>query len=320
MLFRQLEYFVAVARERHFARAAEACYVSQPALSASIAKLERELGVTLINRGHNFEGLTAEGERLVVWARRILAERDGLRAEVAAVQSGISGTLRLGVEPTASTTVALPVAAFCAAHPLAKVQVESRLSATELHRRLNDFELDAAIAYFGTDDCTGLKIVPLYEERYVVMAADDRLLPPDMVMKWADAAQLPLALLTPEMRIRQVIDQAFADSGVELNPHVQTDSVASLYALVGAGECATIVPHTWLEALPVHATTRIARLIEPDTRAQMAVAINASTPGSRIARAFVTAAKGLALNEFFNRPLTRQLTHVDNSHLSASQR
>src|SRR6201988_3846421 len=291
MLFRQLEYFVAVARERHFARAAEACYVSQPALSASTAKLERELGVTLINRGHNFEGLTPEGERLVVWARRILAERDGLRAEVAAVQSGISGTLRLGVEPTASTTVALPMAAFCAAHPLAKVQVESRLSATELHRRLNDFELDAAIAYFGTDDCTGLKVVPLYEERYVVMASDDRLLPPDTVMKWADAAQLPLALLTPEMRIRQGIDQAFADSGGELNPQVQTDSVASLYALVGAGDWATIVPHTWLEALPVHATTRIARLIEPDARAQVSVAFNASKPGSRIARAFVTAAK-----------------------------
>ena len=56
MLFRQLEYFVAVAREQHFARAAEACYVSQPALSASIAKLERELNVTLINRGHNYRG------------------------------------------------------------------------------------------------------------------------------------------------------------------------------------------------------------------------------------------------------------------------
>jgi DNA-binding transcriptional LysR family regulator len=317
MLFRQLEYFVAVARERHFARAAEACYVSQPALSASIAKLERELGVTLINRGHNFEGLTAEGERLVVWARRILAERDGLTAEVVAVQSGISGTLRLGAEPTASTTVALPVAAFCAAHPLAKVQVESRLSATELHRRLRDFELDAAIAHFAPTDRIGLDVVPLYEERYVVMASDDRLLPPNMIMTWADAAQLPLALLTPGMRIREVIDQAFAESGVDPNPQVQTDSVASLYALVGAGECATIVPHTWLEAMPVHSTTRVARLIEPDARAQVAVAINASTPGSRIARAFATAAKGLALDEFFDRPLTRPLTHADNSQLSA---
>src|SRR6476659_2548015 len=60
VLYRQLEYFVAVARERHVARAAEACYVWQPALSASIAKLERELNVTLINRGTNYEGLTVE--------------------------------------------------------------------------------------------------------------------------------------------------------------------------------------------------------------------------------------------------------------------
>jgi DNA-binding transcriptional LysR family regulator len=80
VLFRQLEYFVAVARERHFARAAEACYVWQPALSASIAKLERELNVTLINRGHNYEGLTVEGERLVVWAKRILAEQEAFKA------------------------------------------------------------------------------------------------------------------------------------------------------------------------------------------------------------------------------------------------
>ena len=106
MLLRQLEYFVAVARERHFARAAESCYVSQPALSTSIAKLERELNVTLINRGQNFEGLTPEGERLVVWAKRVLAEHDALKAEAAAMRSGISATLRLGTGPTVSTTAA----------------------------------------------------------------------------------------------------------------------------------------------------------------------------------------------------------------------
>ena len=79
---------MAVARERHFARAAESCYVSQPALSTSIAKLERELSVTLINRGQNFEGLTPEGERLVVWAKRVLAEHDALKAEAAASGPG----------------------------------------------------------------------------------------------------------------------------------------------------------------------------------------------------------------------------------------
>ena len=175
MLLRQLEYFVAVARERHFARAAEACYVSQPALSTAIAKLERELNVTLIYRGQNFEGLTLEGERLVVWAKRMLAEHDGLKAEAAAMRAGISGTLRLGTGPTVSTTTALPVAAFCALHPLAKVTICSRLSSTELLRQLRNFELDAAIAHFGPDDQSGLEVVPLYRERYVLLVSGDQL-------------------------------------------------------------------------------------------------------------------------------------------------
>jgi DNA-binding transcriptional LysR family regulator len=302
VLFRQLEYFVAVARERHFARAADACYVSQPALSASIAKLERELDVTLINRGHNFEGLTPEGERLVLWAKRILAEQAAFKAEVAAVQSGITGTLRLGTEPTASTTQALPVAAFCAAHPLAKVRVDSRLSTTELARRLLDFELDAAIAHFEPEDQAGLRVVPLYEERYVLLASAEQLLPHGRSMSWADAAQLPLALLTPDMRIRRVIDDAFAESGAVVTPQVETDSVASLYAQVGGGAWASIVPHTWLRAMPVVGRARAIRL-EPDVRAQVSVATHAATPGSVVARAFVTAAQGLCLDDFFNQTL-----------------
>jgi DNA-binding transcriptional LysR family regulator len=303
VLFRQLEYFVAVARERHFARAAEACYVSQPALSASIAKLERELNVTLINRGHNFEGLTPEGERLVVWAKRILAEQDAFKAEVAAVQSGITGTLRLGTEPTASTTLALPVAAFCAAHPLAKVQVESRSSTTELRRKLREFELDAAIAHFGPDDRESLQVVPLYEERYLLLASGDQLVPQAHTMTWTDAAQLPLAPLTPDMRIRQVIDKAFAETGVVVTPQMETDSVASLYALVGLGAWASIVPHTWLRAMPVIGRIRVARLVEPHVRARISVATHAATPGSVAARAFVVAATGLSLDEFFDQSL-----------------
>ena len=303
MLFRQLEYFVAVARERHFARAADACYVSQPALSASIAKLERELNVTLINRGHSYQGLTPEGERLVLWAKRILAEQEAFKAEVAAVQSGITGTLRLGAEPTASTTQCLPVAAFCAAHPLAKVHVASRLSTTELTRQLLDFELDAAIAHFAPEDRVGLQVAPLYEERYIVLASADRLLPPGPTMTWADAAQLPLALLTPDMRIRQVIDESFAEIGIVATPQVETDSVASLYAQVGSGAWASIVPHTWLRAMPVVGRTRAVRLVGPDTRTQISVATHTATPGSVVARAFIIAAQGLSLDEFFDQPV-----------------
>ena len=299
MLLRQLEYFVAVARERHFARAAESCYVSQPALSTSIAKLERELSVTLINRGQNFEGLTPEGERLVVWAKRVLAEHDALKAEAAAMRSGITATLRLGTGPTVSTTAGLPVAAFCALHPLARVKVCSRLSSTELLRQLRNFELDAAIAHFGPDDQSGLEVVPLYEEQYVLLVSGEQLVPSARTITWAEAAQLPLALLTPDMRFRQSIDKAFASSGAVAAPQVETDSVASLYAHVATGAWASVVPHTWLRAMPVTGAARAIRLVEPDTRAQISMAIHAATPGSVAARAFLNVAVGTSLNDIF---------------------
>jgi DNA-binding transcriptional LysR family regulator len=298
-----LEYFVAVARERHFARAAEMCYVSQPALSAAIAKLERELNVTLINRGHSFEGLTPEGERLVVWAKRILAEHDAFKAEVHAVRSGIAGTLRLGTVPTASTTASLVLAAFCSEHPLAKVQILSRLAATELYRRLREFDLDAAIVHTATDDAHDVNLVPLYEEHYVLLSSADMLPSAVSTMTWPEAAQLPLALLTADMRDRQIIDGAFAGHAITVTPQVETDSVASLLAQVATGNWACIIPHTWLWTSPLGAEIRAVEMVDPALKAEIALATNSAGPGSPIARALTACAQELALNEFFDAQL-----------------
>ncbi|MFE2042070.1 LysR family transcriptional regulator [Streptomyces sp. NPDC059477] len=302
MQFRQLEYFVAVARERHFARAAEACYVSQPALSAAIAKLERELDVTLIHRDHTYQGLTPEGERLVVWAQRILAEHDAFKAEVAAVQSGVAGTLRLGTVPSASTTVALPVAAFCTAHPLARVRIRSRLPTAELARQLREFELDAAIGHFPPQDREELHTVPLYQERYVLLAPEDQLEPGVESITWTQAARLPLALLTADLKIGHVLDVALAGTGITVSPQVETDSVASLYAHVGSGDWASIVPHTWLRAMPVTGRTRAVPLVGPEATAQVLLAIHPGEPGAPIARAFLEVATRLSLDAFFGTP------------------
>ena len=303
MLFRQLEYFVAVAQERHFARAAEKCYVSQPALSAAIAKLERELNVTLINRGHSFEGLTPEGERLVVWAKRILAEHDAFKAEVHAVRSGITGTLRLGTVPTASTTASLVLSAFCSAHPLVKVQINSRLAATELYRRLREFELDAAIVHSASEDAHDVDLVPLYEERFVLLSSADMLPSGVSTLAWPDAAQLPLALLTADMRDRQIIDEAFAGHGITVTPQVETDSVASLFAQVASGNWACIVPHTWLWTSPLDPQIRAVEMVDPVLKAEIALATNSAGPGSPVARALTASAHQLALDEFFNTQL-----------------
>jgi len=303
LLFRQLEYFVAVAQERHFARAAEKCYVSQPALSAAIAKLERELNVTLINRGHSFEGLTPEGERLVVWAKRILAEHDAFKAEVHAVRSGITGTLRLGTVPTASTTASLVLSAFCSAHPLVKVQIRSRLAATELYRQLREFELDAAIVHAALEDTRDVDLVPLYAEHYVLLAPTDMLPAGASTLSWPDAAQLPLALLTADMRDRQMIDEAFAGHAITVTPQVETDSVASLFAQVASGNWACIVPHTWLWTSPPGGEIRVVEMVDPVLTAEITLATNSAGPGSPVARALTASAQELALDEFFDAQL-----------------
>lgn len=298
MLFRQLEYFVAVAQERHFARAAEKCYVAQPSLSKAIAKLEHELNVTLINRGHSVAGLTPDGERLVVWAKRILAERDAFTAEVGAVRTGLTGTLRLGTVPTASTTASLMLSAFCSDHPLVKVQICSRLPSSELYRRLRGFDLDAAVVHTTPEDAHDVDLTPLYEERYVLLLPRDMLSAGTVAVRWPEAARLPLALLTPDMRERQIIDEMFAGHDLTVSPQVETDSVASLLAQVAAGGWASIVPHTWLWTTPVAAEIGAVELVHPVLRATIAVATNST--GSRVARALATCARRLTLTEFFN--------------------
>ena len=198
MLFRQLEYFTAIARERHFARAAEACNVSQPTLSDGLRKLEAELGVPLIRRRHAFEGLTPEGERLAVWARRILASQDALVEEAAVLKTGLSGELRIGTVPSASTTVAPILDRFSRSHPLVSTIVDTKLPTQEITRRLTDFDLDAGLCY-PFDAVPGLKQLHLYRETWVFLASEHMLKEAPEIMTWAQAASHPLAILDSTM-------------------------------------------------------------------------------------------------------------------------
>ena len=105
MLIRHLTYFIALAREQHFARAAEACNVTQPTLTAAIKKLEEDLGVRLVIRDHRFVRLTEEGEKLLLWGRQILVDYGSLKDDLAGLSRGLVGTLHLGVIPAAMSAV-----------------------------------------------------------------------------------------------------------------------------------------------------------------------------------------------------------------------
>ncbi len=101
MLLRQLSYLVALAKERHFARAAASVNITQPALSAAIRQLEEELGVMLVERDKRFNGFTPEGQEVLLWARRMLADEDSLRQGILNARRSLTGNLRLGVIPSA---------------------------------------------------------------------------------------------------------------------------------------------------------------------------------------------------------------------------
>ena len=296
MQLRQLEYFVAVADERHFARAAERCFVTQPALSAGIAKLESELGVVLINRVHTYEGLTPEGERLIGWARRILTEHDALKAEVSAMQQGVGGTLRLGVGPTTAVTAVDLIRELCSRHPLVRVQLTEHLSASAMHQRLRDFELDAGIAYLSPDDQAGLAVQPLYEERYVLVGSP-ALLPDDGdTCTWADAARLPLVLLNEHTRVRQLIDDAFTAHAIDVDPQVVAESVSSLMGNVRDGQWATIAPHTLLAQEPETTGLQMRALVDPEITIGVVLAMNAAARDASAVRALGVVAASLDLH------------------------
>ncbi|WP_086822540.1 LysR family transcriptional regulator [Streptomyces sp. NRRL B-24572] len=285
MLFRQLEYLVALSRERHFARAAQACHVSQPALSEAIRKLEDELDVPLVLRGRRYEGLTPEGERIVVWAQRLLADRDALKSEVGALRTGLSGRIRIGAVPTASGAVALLTAPFCLAHPLVTVEVAADLRSEDVLRQLRNFEIDAGVTYLHKGLADHFQAVPLYEERYVLLTGTADALPQRASATWEEASRLPLCLLTGTMQGRQVLDEVFAEAGVRPSPRVETDSVASLFAHVRTGRWASIVPHTWLHVFGVPHGMRAVPMAEPARSVPVGLVTVVREPESVTARA-----------------------------------
>ena len=96
----KLEFIIALAREQHFGRAAEMCNVSQPTFSSGIKQLEDQFGVLLVQRGSRFQGFTPEGERVLEWARRIVADSRAMRQEVDALKRGLVGHVRIAAIPT----------------------------------------------------------------------------------------------------------------------------------------------------------------------------------------------------------------------------
>ncbi|AJE46258.1 LysR family transcriptional regulator [Celeribacter indicus] len=237
----KLDMFIAVARERHFGRAAESLGITQPTLSAGIKQLEDQLGVQLIFRGSRFGGLTPEGARALDWARRITGDARQLREEMRSVRHGLSGQIRLAVIPTALSLAARLAARVNARHPKVRFTILSRPS-RDILAMLEGFEIDAGLSYLDNEPLGRVETEALTEERLVLVCAAGSPLAGRAEIGWAELDGARLALMTPDMQNRRIVNQAFMAAGVAPDAVIESNSIIALIANVGEGDWVTVLP------------------------------------------------------------------------------
>ncbi len=275
MIARKYLYLVALAKEKHFGRAAAACNVTPSTLSAAIRELEAELGVSLVERRQQFTALTPEGQCVLDHARRVIATASDLKQELAQQRGALTGVLRLGVIPTALTAVAALDAAFSRRHPQVTVQVLS-LSTQDILRRLRNFELDGGVVYGGSGDADDLRLTPLWQENHVFITARDDLFPDRVSVGWREVADTALCLLTPDMQNRKIIDAQFARLGCRVTPQMETNSIISMLAHVGTGHWSSVLPRSVLEV--IRTPVRVLELVDPALAWEIGLVTLARTP------------------------------------------
>jgi len=265
MDIRQLQYLVALARERHFTRAAKACNVTQSTLSGRIRQLEQELGVPIVERGQRFHGLTAEGERVLAWAKPILDNWDSLQQEIATRRNtagSLTGRLTIGVIPSGLPMMALLTKALQARHPQIELTVLSH-SSIEILRDLEEFSIDVGLTYLDNEPIEGMRSESIYTERYCLLVRADHPLADAGSVSWADAGREPLCLLTPDNQNRRIIDRAFHSAGCTPVPRLETNSVINLCASVRLTGLVSVIPEYFLEVLGPISDVRSVQLVEP---------------------------------------------------------
>lgn len=243
MNLRDLKYIIAVAESRHFGKAAERCFVSQPTLSGQIRKLEDELGITIFERTNRSVEITPAGEEILTHARRIMEQADGIEQVARAYQDPLAGPLRIGAIPTLSPyLMPLILAPLRKQHPQMKLVLSEELTDTLLER-LHDHEIDAALLATAVEE-PEFETLPLFDEPFWVAYSRDHAFYHKDKIRLRDLTRENLLLLTEghcladqamdicHMEERQTGDMA----------DLRAASLETLIQLVGAGYGVTLVP------------------------------------------------------------------------------
>jgi DNA-binding transcriptional LysR family regulator len=235
MELRQLEYFIAVAEEANFTRAAERVHISQSGVSAQIRQLERDLGATLIDRSGRSATLTAAGAAALVHARAVLTSADAVRQAVDDVTGLIRGRLVVGMI-TACTVTPLfdALAAFQLAHPGVEITLVEDNSA-RLIEEVRTGATDLALIGAAGTPPTGLEALPVVSERLVAAVPSGHPLAGRRRAALAEITAYPILSLPEGTGIRTVFDQACEASGIQANVALQASAPGAVADLAVRG-------------------------------------------------------------------------------------
>lgn len=289
----KLEFFIMLAKARHFGRAAEELGITQPTLSAAVKQLEDQLGVMLVQRGSRFQGLTPEGEQVLAWARRITGDARTMREEMRAARHGLSGRIRIAAIPTALAMIPRLTTPFRERHPGVTFSVLSRTSIETLSMLAN-FDVDVGITYLENEPLGRVVSVPLYSERYQLITAAGTRYAERETVTWAELAELPLCLLTPDMQNRRIIDQHLGEAGVQVRPTLESNSMIVLFSHIRTAKWSSIMPLNLAETFGFAEPIRAIPIVQPDASHTVGLVATPREPHTPLVAALLDEAMALA--------------------------
>ena len=298
-LLASLRYLAALEEHKHFGRAATACHITQPALSNALRALEEEFGCAIVKRGRSFGGFTAEGERVLQSAQRMLHERELLQQDLNSVAGKPYGALTIGAVPTAIPLAARFSAMLHARHPGILPVVRS-MSSPELELGLENLSLDMGLGYTErlARYSPRLRHVPQYTEHYFLVRKAGQPHPETLQIgpkiSWAEAATLPLCLLTHEMHNRTIVDAAFTQAGMSVKPVIETNSILTLALSVVVGNVCSVLPGALMDAVRGYRELEALPLVSPELRTAIGFMIQGGDRTSRTLDAALTMAQDAA--------------------------
>ena len=289
MELRQLEYFVAVAEEANFTRAAERIRVAQPAVSAQIQRLEREVGQSLLDRSRRAVRLTAAGEAALPYARAALAAVADIHVAVDELTQLVRGTVTIGTVTTHSVDIPSLLADFHAEHPSVEITLSTD-SSDALIDKVRTGQLDPAIVSVGPDERPdGLDVEVVTDEAIAAAVSPTDELAARKTIRLKDLADRRLIALPVGAGIRRQFDAACARAGVTPRIAFEASTPLALADLAERGLGVAIVP----ASVSRNRDGLRALAIVPELRGRLVLAWRSDGPMSPAARVLVGRARRL---------------------------